>query len=301
MRQAFRAMYFGLARALGGLTDRPLVSLLAMGAIGVSFLLLGVVVLAHLNISGASAAWGRGVQMVVYLDDETPVERARAIGRALLHAPGIERVDYVPSDEAYRRLVESLGDRKDLLSGVEIGYLPASLEVTLGGGVRDVAKVSPLVDKLRRTPGIEEVEFLGDWVDRLTSLLASIRSAAWALALLALATCVYVVASTIKLSVHARKDEIEILKLVGATDRFVKLPLLVEGAVQGLLGSAVALGLLYAFYRLGGPPLARMLSGAVGELQLSFLSPSMLGLALLMGTSLGMLGSFVAIGRHADA
>jgi cell division transport system permease protein len=280
---------------------RLLVSILATGAIGVSLVLVGIVYLAASNVARITGGWGDGVQMVVYLEDGSSPERARAIGRILAQVPAVERVDYVPPDVAHRRLLDSLGDRRALLEGVEIGYLPSSLEVTLAGGVRDVAAVSPVVAKLRAAPGVEEVEFLGDWVDRLTALLGTLRASALALALLVAAACVYVVASTIKLGVYARKDELEILKLVGATDKFVKGPLLVEGALQGIFGAGAAAGLLYLFFRLGAPALERMLQGALGPLDLSFLPPGQIALVVVAGAFLGVAGSWLAIGRYAEA
>jgi cell division transport system permease protein len=296
-----RALLYGLARALRGTSRRPLVAVLSTGAIGVSLLIVGVVGLAAANVARLTARWDRGVQMVVYLEDDVTPERARAIGEVLAGVAAIERVDYVPADMAYRRLQASLGARAALLDGVETGFLPASLEVELAGGVRGVAAASPVIDRLRRTPGVEEVEFLGDWVDRLAALLRALRAAAIALGLLVAGACVYVIAGTIKLGMYARKDELEVLRLVGATDGFIRLPLVVEGALHGTVGAGVAVGLLYAVYRLGAPPLERMLSGAVGGLELTFLAPPLVGAALGAGLLLGVAGSWLAIGRHADA
>jgi cell division transport system permease protein len=296
-----RAIAFGLVRALEGMRRRLLPSLLATGAIGVSLVLVGILYLTSTNVARITGGWGQGVQMVVYLEEGASAERARAIGRILSQVPAVERVDYVPPDVAHRRLLDSLGDRRALLEGVEVGYLPSSLEVTLAGGVRDVAAVSPIVSKLRATPGVEEVEFLGDWVDRLTSLLGALRASALALALLVAGACLYVVASTIKLGVYARRDELEILKLVGATDRFVKGPLLVEGALQGALGAGAAASLLYLFYRLAGPALERMLQGALGPLDLTFLPGTQVAAVVAAGALLGVAGSWLAIGRYAEA
>jgi cell division transport system permease protein len=301
VRRRLRAIVYGLRRATGGAARRPVVTALSVGAIGISLLLVGVVVLAALNVSRLTQSWGRGVQMVVYLEEDTPPERAKAIGEILSAAPAVERVDFVPPDAAWQRLRDSLGDRRDLLDGVEVGFLPSSLEVTLGGGVKGIASVSPMVEKLRRTAGVEEVEFVGDWVERLTSLLATLRALAIALAIVVAAACIYVVAGTIKLGMYARNDELEVLKLVGATDSFVEAPLLVEGAMQGTLGAGVALSLLYLLYRLGAPALERMLGGAVGELDLSFLPAAQVALALGLGAALGVVGSWMAIGRHARA
>lgn len=301
MIERLRAIRYGLRRALSGAARRPLVSILGTGAIGVSLLLVGVVFLAAQNVARLTSGWGRGVQMVIYLEDGAGPERARAIARVLEGVDAVEKVDYVPPDAAFARLRDGLGERRDLLDGVEAGYLPASLEVTLRSGVRDVAAVSPLVDRLRRTAGVEEVEFLGDWVDRLAALLRSLRFTAAALALLVAIACVYVVAGTIKLGVYTRKDELEVLKLVGATDRFVKGPLVVEGALQGALGAGAAVGLLWGLFRLGGPALERMLQGAVGELHLRFLPLEQVGLVVAAGALLGVVGSWLAIGRYADA
>lgn len=300
MIERLRAVRYGLGRALGGAARRPLITVLATGAIAVSLVLVGVVYLAASNVGRLTDTWGHGVQMVVYLRDDTTPERARAIARILTGAPAVERVDYVPPDVAHARLASTLGDRRDLLDGVEIGYLPASLEITLRSGVRDVAAVSPFVERLRRTPGVEEVEFLGDWVDRVAALLRSLRLAAAVLALLVGIACVYVIAGTIKLGVYARRDEIEVMKLVGATDRFVKGPLVVEGALQGACGAAAAVGLLWLLYRVGAPALGRLLSSAVGQVELTFVPAPQLALAVAAGAVLGIVGSWLAIGRYAD-
>jgi cell division transport system permease protein len=301
VRTTLRAALMGLGRALGGSARRPLPTILATGAVGVSLLLVGLVVLTAQNVARLSKPWGQGVQMVVYLEETATPERARAIADVLRGVNAIERVDYVPPDQALARLEESLGPRRDLLTGVEVGWLPASLEVTLAPGVREVAEASPLVAKLRATPGVEEVEFLGDWVDKVASLVRSLRLAAAGLALIVALACVYVVAGTITLGMVARREEIEVLKLVGATDRFVKAPLLVEGALQGLLGAGVAVGLLFAVFRLGAPALSAALAGVLGPAPLTFLPGAQLGITLAVGAGLGLVGSWVAIGRYADA
>jgi cell division transport system permease protein len=299
--RALRAFVYGFTRAFRGTLGRPLVSLLSAGAIGVSLLLVGLVGLAALNVAALAGRWDRGVQMIVYLADGTTPERARAIGQVLRSLHAVEHVDYVPPDVAFRRLEAALGTRKDLLDGIETGFLPASLEVTLAGGVRNVAAASPVVERLKRTPGVDEVELLGDWVEKLAALRGALRAAALALALLVGGACVYIIAGTIKLGMYARKDELEVLRLVGATDGFIQLPLVVEGALQGVVGAATAVVLLYAAFRVGAPALQKMLAGAIGDAPLLFLPPAAVGLALAAGLVLGVAGSWVAIGRHAQA
>lgn len=301
VRSGLRALTYGVARAFSGALRRPLITLLSTGAVSVSLLLFAVVYLTAENVSRWSATWGRGVQMVVYLREGVTLERAMSIGHVLKATPAVLRVDYVPENVAYERLRTSLGERQDLLAGVEVGFLPASLEVTLAEGVRDVASVSPMVARLRKISGVEEVEFLGDWVDRLTALLRGLRAVALVLALLVAIACIYIVAGTIKLGVYARRDELEIAKLVGATDSFVRVPLMVEGTLQGTLGATVAVGLLYALFRVGAPALQSTMSHSIGDLSLDFLPPIQVTAVVLAGALLGLLGSWVAIGRYADA
>lgn len=295
-----RAVGYGFARALRGTARRPVVSVLSTGAIGVSLLLVGLVGLAATNVSRLTERWDRNVQMVIYLEDDVTPERARVIGDVLGGLAAVERVDYVPPDMAHRRLVETLGARRELLDDVEAGFLPASLEVRLAGGVREVASASPVIEKLRRTPGVEEVELLGDWVQRLSSLLGALRAAALALALLVGGACTYIIAGTIKLGMYARREELDVLRLVGATDGFIRLPLIVEGALHGLLGAGLAASGLYAVYRFGAPLLERMVAGAALGLELTFFAPAVVAAALAAGLLLGVTGSWLALGRHAQ-
>jgi cell division transport system permease protein len=294
-------MLYGVVRALRGAARRPVVTVLSTGAIGVSLLLVGLVALAASNVGRLTARWDRSVQMVIYLEDDVTPERARAIGDVLAGLAAVERVDYIPSDMAHRRLMETLGTRRELLDGVETGFLPASLEVRLAGGVREVAAASPVIEKLRRTPGVEEVELLGDWVERLAALLSALRAAALGLALLVGGACIYIIAGTIKLGMYARREELEVLRLVGATDGFIRLPLVVEGALHGSLGAGLAVAGLYAVYHVGAPALERMLSGAALGVELAFFAPPVVAGALAAGLFLGVTGSWLALGRDAQA
>ncbi len=147
-----RAIFYGLGRAFHGVGRRPLISMLSIGAISVALLLVGLVALAAGNVERMTARFGRGVQMIIYLQDGVTPERAMAIADILAKVQAVEHVDYVPPDEAYKRLQETLGPRRDLLDGIEPGFLPASLEVKLADGVRELAAASPLVARRRVTP-----------------------------------------------------------------------------------------------------------------------------------------------------
>jgi cell division transport system permease protein len=298
MKLRMRAIGYGIGRAFRGLGRRPWSSLLSTGAIAVAVLLVALVHLAATNVREMTAVWGGGVQMVIYLEDDATRDRADAIAGALTQLPAVERIAYVSPEAAHERLRGALGEHGSLLEGVEVGLLPASLEVELSEGVRDVATVHPVIGKLRGTPGVESVEFLDDWVGKLTALLAALRIAALALALIVAGACVYIIASTIKLSLHDRRGEMEVYDLVGATGSFIRGPLLLEGVIQGALGAAIAAALAYALFIAGAEPLAAALRAAFGTVTLDFLPLRDIALLVGGGAGLGLIASWLATGHR---
>jgi cell division protein FtsX len=290
-----------VGRGLAGARRNPLIQMIAVGTIALSLVLVGVVALVAQNVGRLASSWGGDVQMTVYLEDGTSAERGQQIGAALGKLPGVDHVRNVDSREAYDRLRRSLGGRAALLDGVEETFLPASIEVALKPGVADVIRAHPAFERLRHAPGVEDVELNGDWVTRLRTVENLLRDAGLAAGFLVLCACLYIVGSTIRLGVFARRDEIEILKLVGATPGFVKGPFLVEGALQGALGTGLAVSLLYALYLLAQPRVESALSGLLAAVPLSFFGPLQIGAAIACGALLGMLGSAIALGRYVKA
>jgi cell division transport system permease protein len=272
--------------------------LVAIGCIALSLLLVGVVQLTAVNVRRLAAGWGADVQMTVYLEDGTAPSRAQKIAGALAKLPGVVGVRAVDGHQAWERLRRSLGARADLLDGVEEGFLPASIEVTLKPGVVDVLRAHPAFERLKRTPGVEDVELMGDWAGRLGALERLIDGIGWAVAALVLCACLYIVGSTIRLGVFARRDEIELWKLVGATNGFVKAPFLVEGGLQGALGTSLAVALLYALFRVAAPRVEAVLGGWLASGPLGFFTPAQLLAAVVAGTLLGLMGSALALGRY---
>lgn len=285
-------------RVFAGARDKPLIQLVAVGTIALSLLLVGVVELTALNVKKLARGWGADVQMTVYLEDGVTPARAQKVAAALGKLPGVVAVRTIDAHEAWTRLRRSLGARADLLDGVEEGFLPASIEVALKPGVAEVLRAHPAFDKLRHTAGVEDVELMGNWAGRLRGLERLLSTAGWAVAALVLCACLYIVGSTIRLGVFARRDEIEIWKLVGATNGFVKAPFLVEGGLQGALGTGLAVALLYALFRVASPRVEALLGGWLASGPLGFFTPGQLACAVAFGALLGLSGSALALGRY---
>jgi len=290
-----------VARAVENLRRRPLRAAFATGAIAVALMLVGAVYLAARNVESATSKWGHGVQMVVYLEEGVTEERAALIAQALVVVPAVEKVEHVSSEVALERLQSSLGEHDELVAGIEEGMLPASLEVTLREGLKEVANAHPLVARLRATAGVEEVEFLGEWVDKLTALNASLRYAGWFVFALVALACIYTVATTLRLSVQTREREMQTLELLGASAPFVRVPLIVEGALQGAAGAAAAAGLLWLLFRSTSEAIRHALASSIGAIEPTFLVASEIAIFVAVGAAFGLVGSWMATGRRAMA
>lgn len=294
-----RALGSALYRCGRGMRQNLLIQAVAILTVALMLLLCGALRLFGLNAQSLLDSVGRSVEMIVYLSDGVTPARAAQIGEVLARLPGVARVQEVSPQQAHDRLRKSLGDRSDLLDGIEEELLPRSIEVSFRAGVGDILRVHPIYARLRNTEGVEDVELMTDWVRRLSQVRRLLLWLSLSLYLLAGLCCLYVVLATIRLGVYARRDEIEVLKLVGATRLHVAAPYLIEGAFQGLCGAALALGLLYALHGLAAPPAQALLQELAGaEAALRFLPPHEVVGGLLLSGALGLLGSVLAVRRH---
>jgi cell division transport system permease protein len=287
-----RPAYFA-RRALDAMAREPYVTLVGTGTSFVAVLVTGLFAAALSGAERLLSSWAGEVNVSVYLAAGADLDRARAAAGAI--APG-HAVEAVPGELALSRLAESLGEDRRLLEGVGPDALPDAVEVRVPG--LSLAAVRDLAERLRTgVPGAEDVDYGNVWLERLERFLARARLAGIALlAALSLATAA-LVSNTLRLAVYARREEIEIMKLVGATDPFVGAPFLIEGAAQGLFGSSLAVGLLVALHAALAPRLAAAVRLA-GEIRLADTLPWPLLVGLVAGgAALGLAGSALSVLR----
>jgi len=275
----------------------------AIGAIAAALLAFAVVHLAARNVDAWTATWTGEAAMVVYLDEGVGDAQARALAGELEGVGGVRAVEYVPAAEAARRLRSALGRHADLMEGIDDAALPASLEIVLEPGVRDVAAASPIVDRLRGTSGVESVELVGDWVEQVGTVLAALRAAAWGLLGLLGGLSIWVVAATARLRLADRGvvEEARVADLLGAPAGFARWPHVVAGALHGALGGVVAIAGLWAVHRAVADDVSHALASVMGDVDVAFLPAPELALVIGLGAILGLVGSALATGRRALA
>lgn len=282
--------------AAQGLRHAPFVHFIAVLTIAIALFTAGLVRTATRLVDDLVATLGGQVRVTVYLAETASPDELEAVRSfAATRSGGTAQI--VSPQEALERLRSELGEVGDALGSLPANPLPASVELEVPAANRGAEQLRTLSDALRAMPSVNAVDYGEEAVERLSAIGRALRYgglAAWLI--VALATVV-IVSATLQLAIYARREEIEIQKLVGATDRFVKAPFLLEGLLQGVLGAAVALGGLAAFALLVGPRLAQLFAFLVGPSEPSFVTGQLVLETLAAGAGLGLAGSFVAVGR----
>lgn len=281
-------MTLTVREALLAFRRAPLLSALSVTTIAFSLFVLGLFGLVAVNLREALQGVAERVEIVAYLLPGTPIETITTAEQDIEAFPEVASADYVSEDSALARARREMVEFRDLLRELESNPLPASIEVKLKPGYQDAAHVNAVADRLRGFTFINDVRYGRDWVeklDRLRGLAAAVGlvvGAAFAI------VAVIIIGTTIRMAVLQRSREIAIMRLVGATDGFIRRPFLLQGALKGLLGGLVAVGLSYTAYVL----INRFLIAA------SFFN-GLQALAIVgFGTVIGLMGSLLSVGRH---
>ncbi len=282
-------------RALSNILEQRFIQFISMGTITISFLLLGAFVLFVVNLNTWLMDWGQSLSMSVYLEEGISDELKEEIREALNGIPGAELRGFISKDKALEDLKEAFGAQAALLDGFEENPLPASFELLFSEAEFRNLEPETVKHEIELLEGVEEVQYSEQWIERFEGFLYMIQAGGVIIGGLLCLAVLFITTNTIKLTIYARRDELEIYKLVGATDGFVKAPFLIEGAIQGFVGGAAALTCLYGVYHLVS--LKPLYASGFPVLRVVFLPPEIaLGL-IVLSLILGFIGGMIAVGR----
>ncbi len=257
-------------------------------------ILIGVFALLLRNMEELLDQFGDDLRVTAYLEPEVSGEALRALEDRVLAIPGVEDVEALSQDEALERFRASVGSGSTLLDGLEINPLPASLEISLSDDRRSAEGMEAVANAIEGLAGVESLSSGRDWVEGYLRAVALVRGVGLGLGIILALATLLIVANTIRLGIDARRDELEILSLVGASRAFVQTPFLLEGLLQGAAGGAIALGLLYTLFRLVLPEFEFGLELLLGTAP-SFFSSGEALLLVAGGAGLGLFGSATAL------
>ena len=284
-------MIYSLREALIGLRRTPLLALLSVVAISLSLFVVGLFALTAFNIRMAIEGIEERVEVVAYLRDDVTPEQVQIAEHELHGMAEVRQIDYVSKDDALVTAVQELSEFREVFTDLEVNPLPASLEIRLRPGHRDPAALQRIADRLEGYEFIEEVRFGRDWVGKIVSLR---RIAAGTTAVIGgafAAVAAIIIATAIRISVFARREEIQIMRLVGATDGFIQRPFLFEGLLAGAVGGVVAATLTFAAFQVVNLAL----------LEIAWLPTTWAAAGVAAGAMYGLLSSAVAVRRHLGA
>jgi cell division transport system permease protein len=290
---------FLLGEALRDLRRAGRVAISAILLISLSLAALGAFWLLSSNLGQAVDQFRQRMKIVVYLKREPSTTESGGLVERVRRLPGVGTVRYIGKSEALGTLKQVLGKDAAVADSLPQNPLPASLEITPTAEGATIAGARSLVTRLAALPETEEVGGGLEWMDRFAQAQRLLWLFGLAVGTVLAGAAILTVATATALVLHVRRDEMEIMRLVGAPEHVVRLPLLMQGMMQGLIGSALAVWALVGCYAIVGPRVEPLVTETLGIPRVTFLLPlDVVGL-MVAGTVLGGLGGWLARGRSA--
>ena len=291
----FRALAYFFEEALQSLWRSRFIGALSVGTIAVSLFVVGAFLAVASSLGEVVARWSQKVQVTFYLEDDLEDRIRKSLEDRLKSDPAVESVELVSRAQALARFKSLFRDLSTLPDDLGQNPFPASFEVTLRSGHHSKEEVTRLVTAYEGAPGVEEAQYDLLWIERLATGVRLVRGAGALLGGILVLASVFTISNVIRLTVYARQDELDIMRLVGATRAYVKGPFVVEGMLQGGIGGLLALGLLALALRVLSRD-AALASELLGRTAIA-VSPTLALALVLGGMAVGVAGSFMSLGR----
>lgn len=293
----FHVSRYFLNEAVVNLWQNRLNNIVSIAIITFSLFTLGLFLLTAENLGHLIGRWTENVQVNAFLKKGTDRNQLARLESLIKLSPCVARFEFVSEDEALRRFKQYYPGIGQISSELDTNPFPPSYEITIRKEFQNRAAVQELVSQLRTEAFVEDVEYDQEWIDRVQFVVRFVRIVGLFFGVVLLFTSVFSISNVIKLMVLSRRDEIEIMRLVGATNSFIKGPFLTEGILQGVLGSTLAVGLLFVIYRLILNKVIALKAPFFAANQLHFLSDSMIFGLLIGGMIVGFFGSLISLGK----
>jgi len=272
--------------------------LLTAGTVAMTLYIFGGFVFLEINLRQLLKGWGDQIQITAYLNKSVGEKEVQSLVKRIEAFPEVERVRHTSQEQAWRDFKIALGSQSGLLDGLPREVLPASLEISIKSAHRDGPVVEQLAQRLKQEKEIAIIEYPQDWIERLGLIVLGIEWAKWIFGGVLFMATYFIIASTVKLGMLARQDEIEILQLVGASEDLIQAPFVLEGVIQGVVGATISLALLWVTYQILLRSELPSLGGFLTPLgQIQFLDLTSMGLLLAIGWLLGAAGSLFSLRR----
>lgn len=286
-------MIFFYKRAIQDILDNRFLNTVTIITISLSVLIVSALALFFVNANDIMSSWKKGISIMAYLKPDIVETALPEIKGKIQGMYGVAEVKFISKEEAMKRLKEQMKGHSSLLADLQENPLPDAFEVRLIESSAGSKKVEDLAAQIEAMLSVEKAEYGRRWLGRFTNIFDLFRFTGYAMAGIFFIAAVFIVANTIRLVIYSRQDEIEIMRLVGATDRFIKVPFYIEGLIQGASGGIIGLAALFVTFMLIALNVEQVSSSDIFHIR--FLSPVVLGGIMLCSIFVGWLGCYISL------
>src|SRR4030042_6578714 len=240
---------YAMIRTFQNMRGNLFPNLTTIGIIAITMLIFSTFSLIAFNLTSFLKIWEDKIGVIAYLKRETSLKEVEGLLKEIRQLEGVETVNYVSPFEAMAFMETKLGNQKNLLEGIRPGIFPSSLEIQLKKYYRDSTKINEVISQLKQISQIEEIQYGQEWVETFSGIIHLMRLTQWILGGLLLAAMIFIISNTLQLTFSSRREELEVMHMVGASPAFIQVPFHIEGLIQGFLGAGLAVLLLLLFFK----------------------------------------------------
>jgi cell division transport system permease protein len=280
-------------RAIKDILDHRFLNAVTIATISIAILIASAFALFFINANAIVNSWKKGIRIMVYLKPNSSEIKVADIKSKIEGMKGVKNVRFISNKEALERLKNQMKRQSSLLDDLQENPLPDAFEVRLTDDFQNQDKVETLAARLESLSQVDEVEYGQVWLGRFTNILNLFRLTGYAMGALFFGATVLIVANTIRLVLYSRREEVEIMRLVGATDGFIRAPFYIEGLIQGALGGIIGLAALFVLFMFISSNVDKDLTSSLFAIR--FLSwEAFLGI-LICSMFVGWMGCFLSL------
>jgi len=280
-------------RAIYDIRTNRFLNAVTIITIALSILIVSSLALFFVNANDYMNSWKKGIRIIGYLKPDIVEANLVDIKSKIQRLYGVAEVEFISKEEAMKRLREQMKRQSSLFDGLKENPLPDAFEIRLIARSSNKEKIENLAAQLESLPEIDEVEYGQRWTGRFVKVFELFRLTGYAMSGIFFIAAVFIVANTTRLVIYSRREEIEIMRLVGATDRFIKAPFYIEGNIQGAVGGIIGLAALFVTFIYILTSVEHGLSSDL--LHIRFLSLRLFITIILCSMLVGWLGCFISL------
>ena len=292
---------FFIREAFQGIKNNGFIHLVAIGTITFSLLTFGIFIVTVINLDRIFDDWGKRTQIIVYLDADSTDEAISAAKKSISRLPQTEQITYISKEKSLTILRESLQKQASILDNLDENPLPPSFEVQLKEEHTSQESLQAFVDEVLKLDSVSDADYGQEWLKKFSAFISMIKLVGMGVGGFLLLATIFIISNTIKLTIYSRREEIEIMKLVGATSFSIQIPFFLEGIAQGFMASILSLGILFVSYKLLIYKITIDYSLYLGYVGFVFLPQKLILQLILLGIILGIFGCAFSMGRFLKA